>query len=113
MSQKRPVAAALGGANPQEVKDLKIKLSHKDKEIRELKSKLGNQQVFLDEKTRQIKEVEIERDSMMIKIDAMAKKLKESNIEFEDPNAGKTIGKPNNALSNTLLEQYKGKLQKS
>ena len=57
-----------------------------------------------------MKEVEAERDSMMVKIDAMAKKLKENNITFDDPSASKQIGKPNNAISNTLLEQYKTKL---
>ena len=30
------VAQGLGGANPQEVKELKIKVSHKEREIREL-----------------------------------------------------------------------------
>ena len=32
----KQVAAPSGAANPAEVKDLKIKLSHKDREIREL-----------------------------------------------------------------------------
>ena len=41
-------AASTGGANPQEVKELKIKLSHKDKEIRELTQKLRDNQVYLE-----------------------------------------------------------------
>ena len=35
-AQQVAARPAAGGANPAEVKDLKIKLSHKDKEIREL-----------------------------------------------------------------------------
>ena len=35
-----PVAQGLGGANPQEVKELKIKVSHKEREIRELTQQL-------------------------------------------------------------------------
>lgn len=52
MAQKRalapPSSSGGGGASAGEVKDLKIKLSHKDKEIRELQQKLKDQQVFLD-----------------------------------------------------------------
>lgn len=45
-------AASAGGANPQEVKELKIKLSHKEKEIRELTQKLRDNQVYLDQKDK-------------------------------------------------------------
>jgi hypothetical protein len=39
MTIERPAIAA-GGADPGEIKTLKIKLSHKEKEIRELQQKL-------------------------------------------------------------------------
>lgn len=95
-AQKRaaaPPAASGGGgsANPAEVKDLKIKLSHKDKEIRELQQKLKDQQVFLDKKDKQLKEVEKERDNLLLsneslnaKADSMAETLKKNNVEFDN-----------------------------
>jgi len=61
-----------GSANPAEVKDLKIKLSHKDKEIRELQQKLKDQQVFLDQNDKQLKEAEKERDLAALKSESMA-----------------------------------------
>jgi len=62
---------------------LKIKLSHKDREIRELQQRLKDQQVFLDQKDKQLKEVEKERDNLALKSESMAEKLKTNNIEFD------------------------------
>lgn len=42
-----PQAPGGGGANPQEVKELKIKLSHKEREIRELNQKLEDNKVYM------------------------------------------------------------------
>ena len=56
-----PPSSAGGSASAGEVKELKIKLSHKEKEIRELQQKLKDQQVFLDQKDRQLREAEKER----------------------------------------------------
>ena len=102
---ERPTA--VGGANPQEVKDLKIKVSHKDKEIRELQAKLKNQQVFLDQKDKLLKEGEQERDNLMMQNEAMGAKLKENNLEID----GKGM-QQKAAVSSNLVDQYKAKLQK-
>ena len=92
-AQKRALAPPSAGASasPGEVKELKIKLSHKDKEIRELQQKLKDQQVFLDGKDRQLKEVEKERDNLAIqnetlsaKADSMAETMKQNNVEFDN-----------------------------
>lgn len=53
------------------MKDLKIKLSHKEKEIRELQQKLKDQQVFMDKKDRMVKEAEQERDTLAVQVDAL------------------------------------------
>lgn len=78
-----PPSSAGGSANAGEVKDLKIKLSHKEKEIRELQQKLKDQQVFLDQKDRQLREAEKERDNLALQSESMADKLKTNNIEFD------------------------------
>lgn len=78
-----PAASSQGGANPQEIKELKIKLSHKEKEIRELTQKLRDNQVYLDNKDKQLKELTTECDSLNLKCEAMAAKLKENNVEFD------------------------------
>ena len=93
-AQKRaqaPSAAPSGTASAGEVKELKIKLSHKDKEIRELHQKLKDQQVFLDQKDRQLKEVEKERDGLALQSETMAAQnekmaeaLKQNNVEFDN-----------------------------
>lgn len=76
MAQKRalapPSSSGGGGASAGEVKDLKIKLSHKDKEIRELQQKLKDQQVFLDQKDRQLKEAEKESDNLRIQNESIS-----------------------------------------
>ena len=92
-AQKRalaPPSASGGTASAGEVKDLKIKLSHKDKEIRELQQRLKDQQVFLDQKDRQLKEVEKERDTLGLQNETMAAQhekmvetLKQNNVEFD------------------------------
>jgi len=65
------------------VRELKIKLSHKDREIRDLQQKLKDQQVFLDLRDGQLREAEKERDSLTLKADAMGKALKTNNVEFD------------------------------
>ena len=78
-----PPSSAAGAASAGEVKELKIKLSHKEKEIRELQQKLKDQQVFLDQKDRQLREAERERDNLALQSESMAEKLKTNNIEFD------------------------------
>ena len=105
-----------GGANPQAVKDLKIKISHKDREIRELTQKLKDQQVFLDKKDKYIKEVEQERDNLALKSESMQEKLKANNIEFDAKKFESKPGEmPNKefAQNMNLIDQYKAKLAKA
>jgi hypothetical protein len=73
-----------GSADPTELKELKIKLSHRDREIRELTQRLKDQQLFLDKKEKQVLELEKEKDSLALKSESMAEKLKTNNIEFDN-----------------------------
>lgn len=125
-AQKRalaPPSAAGGTASAGEVKELKIKLSHKDKEIRELNQKLKDQQVFLDQKDRQLKEVEKERDALMLQNETMTAQkekmvetLKQNNVEFDSKQfeakaGGSTAAEV--AQKQGLIEAYKAKLSKA
>ena len=65
------------------MRELKIKLSHKDKEIRELTQKLKDQQVFLDQKDKHLKEAEKERDNLVLKTEAMSEKMKAGGVDFD------------------------------
>lgn len=101
----------MGGADPAEIKTLKIKLSHKEKEIRDLQQKLKDQSVFNDKKDKAVKEAEQERDALAVQVDALKAKLKENNIEFDGKVAGDGKSKiPGAQISSTLIEQYKSKL---
>ena len=124
-AQKRALAPSSAGASasPGEVKELKIKLSHKDKEIRELQQKLKDQQVFLDGKDRQLKEVEKERDNLAIqnetlsaKADSMAETMKQNNVEFDskqfEAKQGAASG-ADGAQKQGLIDAYKQKLSKA
>lgn len=105
------------------MKDLKIKLSHKEKEIRELQQKLKDQQVFLDQKDRQLKEAEKERDNLTIqnemlnaKAESMAETMKQNNVEFdskqfEAKQAAATGAEA--AEKKSLIDAYKQKLTKA
>jgi len=78
-----PSTAASGSANPAEVRELKIKLSQRDRELRELQQKLKDQQLIIDQRDKTIKEIEKEKDNITLKSEAMAEKLKTNNIEFD------------------------------
>ena len=65
------------------MRELKIKLSHRDREIRELQQRLKDQQLFLDKKEKQVVELEKERDNLALKSESMSEKLKTNNIEFD------------------------------
>lgn len=111
-----PPSSAGGSASAGEVKELKIKLSHKEKEIRELQQKLKDQQVFLDQKDRQLREAEKERDNLALQSESMAEKLKTNNIEFDTkqfeakPGGGQSAEV---AQKQGLIEAYKAKLSKA
>jgi hypothetical protein len=70
----------------------------------------------LDKKDKMVKEAEQERDSLAVQVDALQAKLKDNNIEFETKSPVKTAEKKEGGgaapISNTLMEQYKAKLQK-
>ena len=72
-----------GSADPGEVKELKIKLSHRDREIRELTQRLKDQQLFLEKKEKLVSELEKEKDTLALITESMAEKLKSNNIEFD------------------------------
>ena len=72
-----------GSADPNELRELKIKLSHRDREIRELNQRLKDQQLFLDKKEKQVAELEKERDNLALKSESMGEKLKSNNIDFD------------------------------
>lgn len=125
-AQKRAAAppASGGSANPTEVKELKIKLSHKDKEIRELKQKLQDQQVFLDQKDRLLKEVEKERDNLIqsnetlnAKADSMAETMKKNNVQFDakqfEAKQSAGSGGAEATQKQNLIDAYKQKLSKA
>ena len=78
-----PSTAASGSANPAEVRELKIKLSQRDRELRELQQKLKDQQLIIDQRDKTIKEIEKEKDNITLKSEARAEKLKTNNIEFD------------------------------
>lgn len=78
-----PSAAASGSANPAEVRELKIKLSQRDRELRELQQKLKDQQLIIDQRDKTIKEIEKEKDNITLKAESMGEKLKANNIEFD------------------------------
>ena len=80
-------APAAGGASAQDVKELKIKLSHREKEIRELTQKVKDNEVFTKRKDADLKEAEKERDALTQKCEAMLEQLKSNNIEF-NPSSG-------------------------
>lgn len=78
-----PAASGGGGANPAEVRELKIKLSQRDRELRELQQKFKDQQIIIDQRDKTIKEIEKEKDNITLKSESMAEKLKSNNIEFD------------------------------
>lgn len=78
-----PAPTQSGSSDPGEVRELKIKLSHRDREIRELQQRLKDQQLFLDKKEKQVSELEKERDNLALKSESMSEKLKSNNIEFD------------------------------
>lgn len=124
-AQKRalaPPSTSGGAASAGEVKDLKIKLSHKEKEIRELQQKLKDQQVFLDQKDRQLQEAEKERDALGLQNETLAAQkekmvetLKQNNVEFDakqfEAKAGGSASAE--APKQSLIDAYKAKLSKA
>lgn len=110
MAAAAPTAGG-GGANPQEVRELKIKLSHREKEIRELTQKLRDNEVFLKRKDAELKEAEKERDALSQKCEAMLEQLKSNNVEFNEKAFEPKDGGA--APKGSLLEQYKAKLAKA
>ena len=111
-----PTASGGGGANPAEVRELKIKLSQRDRELRDLQQKLKDQQIIIDQRDKTIKEIEKEKDNITLKSESMAEKLKSNNIEFDgkDFEAKPGQGQSQEAAQKSgLIDQYKLKLSKA
>jgi chromosome segregation ATPase len=112
--KQKAITTAGGSGSSQDVKDLKIKLSHKERELRELQQKLRDQQIFLDKTKKQLQETEKEKDQLALKSEAMAEKLKSNNIEFDSNQfEGKAAASSEVGQKSSIIDQYKAKLAKA
>eukprot|EP00347_Sterkiella_histriomuscorum_P016618 403352497 len=92
-----------GSINFQEVRDLKISMSRKEKELKDLKEQLQQALVKSNEKDQQIELLQQERDNLRLKNEIMSECLDKNNIKFQQPE--------DNKPSMSLIDEYKTKLQ--